>query len=293
MKLLTYKNSNGLSPTVCIELTKWCNLKCSYCRSSSSSSELLSGINYEALSNYLQGLKKFGDWRISFTGGEPSYWKNFENIVELVVKLGFTFCLTTNGYSSDHILEKIPQDSWNSGTLKVSIDGNEEVHNSLRGKNAYNKTLKFLLKARKIVPKLFINSVLIVDPKQWAKDFIEDLIQISPDNWTIISPVTDGFWNNELEELNTKNYNNQFLFIKEMSKTKGVTFPISFLDYSNWSKEAQEVVYVNSEGEILFPQKFSKTKHVPKLKINATNKQAPQLTYDKVSSFIQEFGYVR
>jgi len=288
---ITYRNSNGLPPTVCIELTKWCNLKCSYCRSSSSPKEYLNGISFSEISSYLKELKKYGDWRISLTGGEPTYWPNLKELIELIIELDFSFCITTNGYSSNHLFEIISFDQWKKGTLKVSIDGDLEVHNSLRGKKSYERALKFLLTARGIVPRLFVNTVLVSDPKSWAKNILNDIGPIKLNNWTIISPIRSGAWIFELEELNKINYSEQYMWIKQLVDKSIFDISVSFLDYAKWNNEYQGVVYISSDGNIAVPKYF--IDDLNNIEINISDKNSAYNSYKSVSSFIEKNGFVK
>ena len=122
-------SNKGTPPTICIELNNLCNLSCSYCRSESSPFQKRK-IEFNSIATFLTKMKRVGNWRISLTGGEPTLWKNLLQLIELINKLEFNYCITTNGLSSHIFFKKISPIYLRKATIKVSLDGNDVIHNS-------------------------------------------------------------------------------------------------------------------------------------------------------------------
>lgn len=92
-----------------------CNYRCSYC-----SDHLHNGTSgwpkWETVKNFVENLKlpnKQICYRI--TGGEPTYWKHFIDLAELVHKQGHTFTFLTNGSQTPDYFKKI--DHYTSGMI--------------------------------------------------------------------------------------------------------------------------------------------------------------------------------
>ena len=120
-----------------------CNMGCRYCfyRDVAENRNTRSfGVMKEAVTDaMIKNLFRYADAQISFTfqGGEPTvageeYFKSFHRAVEKynTKKLPVSFFLQTNGYDiSDGLIEIFKKYNY---LLGVSLDGTEEIHNSLR-----------------------------------------------------------------------------------------------------------------------------------------------------------------
>jgi len=294
---INYRNNNGFPPTICIQLLKWCNLKCSFCRASSSPYESES-LDYQDVEELLVTLSKYGKWRISLTGGEPFFWNDIEHLLKLIYDLEFPFNLTTNGYNTDGILSKIPAKYWKNGRLHVSIDGNKEIHNNIRGEKSYEKAIAFTKAARSKIPQLFVNTVLYTNPAIWGKELYTKLVLLKVDNWTIISPVKQGRWDSEyINKNNSNDYSKQFNYLKSISSS----FPdssttLSFLDFSKSDGKYSDVVFINSNGEIKLPGfhlyniDFPNRPLIEKVSIKGNN--SAKIIFKSVQKFINSEKYM-
>lgn len=240
--------NKGAPPTICIELGKLCNLFCNYCRSESSPFQKQK-IDFDSLANFLSKMKKLGNWRISLTGGEPTLWENLPQLIELINDLEFNYCITTNGFSSKSFISKISRKYLLKATIKVSLDGNKVIHNSLRGKNSFENAILSLKKFQNIFPRLVINTTLIKHPKFWAVELCNELKKIRIDKWTIISPISTSQW----REINEQNYQEQFNFIFDIHSSNNCKFKLSFLDYDSLSRLGQTVVFIDSFSRVSLP----------------------------------------
>ncbi len=240
--------NKGVPPTVCIELSKLCNLSCSYCRSESSPFQKQK-IDFDSLANLLSKLKKLGDWRISLTGGEPTLWKNLIPLIDLINALEFNYCITTNGFSSQSFFTKLSEEQLQKSTIKVSLDGNNEIHNSLRGKNSFENAISFMEQFQNKFPRLSVNTTLIKHPKFWASELCNELKKLKIYKWSVISPISTSQWN----EITEQNYQEQFDFVSEIHSSSGSQSKLSFLDYNSLSETGQTVVFIESNGNISLP----------------------------------------
>lgn len=161
--------------TVCIELTRECNLSCSFCHASSN--ENTDPAKYLTAEQWKIAIDKFPNLEaLNITGGEsllPSVWPKTLEITRYAVDKGIRVKLNTNG-THIHDLEDILV---NMVRFQVSIDGPEKVHDKLRGKGIYKKALEFLEHYHKLGYALEIKGV-IVDPDD-AQAAIDNAAELS------------------------------------------------------------------------------------------------------------------
>lgn len=115
-------------------LTEKCNLSCSMCiRGKQDGTNLdLNFITNEIV------LKNFLGHRVVITGGEPTMHPKFPEIVNKISNYAKSVIVTTNGTSCNYF-QKITNK--NNLHFQVSIDGDENYHNLIRGQNTFKKTL--------------------------------------------------------------------------------------------------------------------------------------------------------
>ncbi|MFZ3060770.1 MAG: radical SAM protein [Candidatus Methanoperedens sp.] len=124
--------------TVTWEITNKCNLDCCYCFSKNSSS-LES--NYELTNHIIDNIKNAEVMRVNITGGEPLI--NLEGLFYILKNLSnnkMGIVLSTNGTMIDRNLAiKI---SKYVTAVQISLDGTQETHDTIKGRDAFNKTIE-------------------------------------------------------------------------------------------------------------------------------------------------------
>ena len=132
-------------------ITGRCNLRCKHCYRTEGDIEPLSYdevINvieqYKTLRNSYNrqhGIKKRG--HINITGGEPFYRKDIREILRYLGdnKEYFSYGVLSNGALIDDEIIKILKETEVS-FVQLSIDGNREMHDSLRAPGDYDRTMK-------------------------------------------------------------------------------------------------------------------------------------------------------
>ena len=121
-----------------------CNLRCIHCYQENK--EYIE-LEYEKLINILEQYKDFLRYKnmkghINLTGGEPLCNKNFYKLLEYMHndKDLYTFAILTNGtLITDEIASKIAK--YEPLYVQISLDGSKKVHEEIRGKGTFEKTL--------------------------------------------------------------------------------------------------------------------------------------------------------
>ena len=133
--------------------TNDCNLRCSHCYHNREGNEHANHsqgtnlMNFQEVKGMIDDLKNLTQiWNFSpkfqISGGEPLLRKDLMKILEYTFSLGIETRLLTNGTL---ISESKSKELYKRGIerLQISLDGNEEIHNKIRGKNyAYNQAIQ-------------------------------------------------------------------------------------------------------------------------------------------------------
>lgn len=290
VRTIEYTNVNGFPPTVCIQLLDWCNLTCTNCRSDSSPYKK-NALQLEPLCRLLDELKSFGNWRVSLTGGEPFFWPGLQELLVAINKVEFPFSITTNGFASIALFDTIPPELWENGTVYVSIDGVQKIHNDYRGRNSYEHAIEFLKHARSRVKKLFVNTVLFTDPSDWAMELYKELADIGVNNWTIISPVKKGRLLEKIDDYN--NYSKQYEFIKNAVDKLGYQTTTSFLDFAKTDNVLNDIVFIDSDGSVRLPGYYTKIYNKPlSQSIHISDADVTDRIICSVADFIESENYM-
>lgn len=121
-------------------LTNRCNLSCPHCYMFSGM-PINSELETNEIKTVLNDFAKIGEGRIvTFSGGEPTIRKDFEEILEYAYRLGLEIKLMTNGTTLPS--ERIAILSRYLSSVQISIDGfSEETNAEIRGHGSFQKSL--------------------------------------------------------------------------------------------------------------------------------------------------------
>lgn len=121
-------------------LTRKCNLTCSHCIRSSGPSEkgyLDTQLATEIIKKLTTSPSKS---TLMLSGGEPTLHPNFFEIASLAIKHFHQVVINTHGLRLDSLLKF---KNWKKKPIiQISIDGDKESHEAIRGKSTFQKSLK-------------------------------------------------------------------------------------------------------------------------------------------------------
>jgi mycofactocin biosynthetic radical S-adenosylmethionine protein MftC len=141
-------------------ITKKCNLNCKHCYLGDKNviKEKLSEQELIKIANLLVKNKIF---EVLVTGGEPTIKEGIDKIIKILCE-NCAVTLFTNAYDSDKIKQLLPLFKKYKKNLKinVSLDGPESIHDSIRKKGSFNKTIKNIKELTKNGINVTINTVL-------------------------------------------------------------------------------------------------------------------------------------
>lgn len=161
------------------EITNKCNLNCEMCWlqdfSGIKKDFLKNELNFEEITKIADELSIFKPL-IYITGGEPFLREDMIRILKYLHKKKFVVTLTTNGtLITSKIAKTIGKDLLDG--ISFSLDGNEEIHDKIRGEGNFEKTIKGIknvIKNRKgALPIVKINFTISKQNYKILSDFIE------------------------------------------------------------------------------------------------------------------------
>jgi AdoMet-dependent heme synthase len=132
-------------------LTEKCNLSCLHCYQNSTSDEMIYEdviytINSIASTVHCWASHYSMDMApsIHFTGGEPLLRKDIFDVLRYARSKGFSTSLLSNGTTINNKIARRLKDV-DVRDVQVSVDGLEEVHDSIRGSGTFRKALSGIL----------------------------------------------------------------------------------------------------------------------------------------------------
>jgi len=123
--------------------TTRCSLRCAHCVRGRP--EEHRDLDPDLWDRILDEGRKLGFTSAAFTGGEPCLHPFFDEMLEMTVRKGYTFSITTNGILSEPYVRAFRKyGSPAFEYLKVSLDGLEQEHGAMRGEGNFGKTVSTL-----------------------------------------------------------------------------------------------------------------------------------------------------
>jgi sulfatase maturation enzyme AslB (radical SAM superfamily) len=124
-----------------VDVTNVCNLRCKHCFWDSYDEELSAGTKEDILDSVKEVLKKYPTiTNVTWYGGEPLISNKTIALVQEGLRFKKNNLVITNG--------TFPIPEWRENVhFAVSLDGTQEIHDSLRGVGTYDKAKKNILAA--------------------------------------------------------------------------------------------------------------------------------------------------
>lgn len=149
-------------------LTERCNLNCKMCiRGDKTNKE----ITLEDIKT-LKSLEEFIEHDIVITGGEPTLCKEFIPIVNFLKDKCNSISICTNG-TMDFYIDNEFRDSHIS--IQISIDGTENVHDSIRGQYSFKRIMATISKLEALEIPFTVSSVVNKNNVSCMKDLSDIL----------------------------------------------------------------------------------------------------------------------
>jgi len=125
---------NKFPLAVTISCTNFCNLKCTHCQAENYKDKDIPTTRFLGL---IDEIAKSGCKKIGFTGGEPLIRNDIGKIIDRCRKRGLYISLVSNGTLVPNRVHELK----GLHLLFLSLDGNREVHDSIRGNGNFDKVI--------------------------------------------------------------------------------------------------------------------------------------------------------
>ena len=210
------------------EITHQCNYQCSYCMFSCNYKKDERELTTEECYHVIDELVKEGFTQLKITGGEPFLRKDIIEILTYASKRLETDVSTNASMITEDVVERL-----NNLSLKmihVSLDGTKEQHESVRGINTYERTVKGLEALKKSKNKIRIGCVIHANNEKNLEGVIKNSIDLKANE--IIFSIMD-LMHNQDKSLEKKELNNVLIEKIKILKEKYKDNIIVNLNFDN------------------------------------------------------------
>ncbi|MBI4428025.1 MAG: radical SAM protein [Ignavibacteriales bacterium] len=179
-------------PIAILYVTAGCNLKCVMC---SYRAPLPQELTLDEIRKLADELYHLGLRHIVYSGGEPLTRRDFPSICDVFKALGVKQSLLTNGLL---LLKRYDEIRHYFSEIIVSVDGhNAEVHNSIRGMDAFDQIVKGLRAVVSSNPRPTISLRTVVQRKnfQWIGEMVNFAKSLGVDRISFLAAdvLSDSF----------------------------------------------------------------------------------------------------
>lgn len=237
---------------ICIKVNQFCNLNCIHCRAGSNPN-LRGEINYNKIVLFLESLISNGLNHVNITGGEPTLYSHFYELVNELLNRDVYVTITTNGLTNfsqkdlTSVFTKIDK-----LRIRLSLDGSKVVHETLRGVNTFEKTIRGLKTLSNQEIWVAVNTIVYENTITDLPKLYDELKSIRLNEWALITPVDSR---NSLDFNSTFHLDYDILISNlNIAKNKLITLgyagEIHLIDfYSN----PNAYLFVDEMGNIILP----------------------------------------
>ena len=158
---------------VSYEITNACNLKCKHCCNTSTLDDF-GGMSLERVKFLVDDLSDINANSIYMSGGEPTRYPGFMEIVDYIHAKGIDLALATNGTEIEHVMPALRTFSSTREGVFISLDGLGPVHDRLRGvEGAFDKTVASIRRLLAEGIPVRISSVVWKDNVDQLEDIVK------------------------------------------------------------------------------------------------------------------------
>lgn len=170
------------------EITHKCNYGCSYCIFSCNGMKIDNELTREECFHVIDELAKNDFKHLKITGGEPFIRKDIIDILRYASKYMVTDISTNASLITDALVEKLNEIDLKM--IHVSVDGEKLTHETLRGKNTYDLTIRGLKALKNSKNKVRIGTVICSLNEYKLESIIKELLEYKCDEiiFSIMEP---------------------------------------------------------------------------------------------------------
>jgi len=225
---------------VALQVTKYCNMNCSYCYANFETYKNVDEKTTHELFEVIDKLYSHGMRALWFLGGEPMMRKDFGEIIDYAKSKGIFCDMNSNGTfineGNINIVKKLD-------AVCISLDGDEESNDFYRGKGSYQKAIKAIKLLRDHKVKVRLHCMLT--KRTWKK--LDHMVKLSRELETTFN-YSEVLLNNPDMEDHLLNEEEEKEFYKKYLDYKKKGYPImnslfAIEHIMNWPKKEGTLIY--------------------------------------------------
>lgn len=232
------------------EITHSCNYGCSYCIFSCNKEIIKGELTTSECFHVIDELVKHGFKHLKVTGGEPFLRKDIIEILKYASKKMITDVSTNASLITPKIVEEL--NKINLKMIHVSLDGNKEEHESVRGKNTYDPTIRGLNALKKSKNKVRIGCVIHSNNENNLEEIINTSKSLSNEIiFSIMEPVSNQD-RSQVKKRDNQDLLNELDNLKDKYKDS-INVNYNFKAQPNFIKRCpagDKFLYINNLGNI-------------------------------------------
>ncbi len=206
--------------SVTFSCTHRCNLVCIHCQAENS--DTADEIPSKRFVELIDEIADAGCQKIGFTGGEPLIRKDIGEALERCYARGMVTTLVTNGFPVFKYIDQLEKLS----LLFISLDGNQEVNDRIRGEKSFEK----FLEAVKLAKSRHIPVCALTTLTSMNYDVVDEMCKIVEDlgiHWMIgvIQTRFTGFAEQDFKQGQLEK------MLERVSKVKNLRTSKTYMDF--------------------------------------------------------------
>lgn len=170
-----------------VEITSGCNLRCKHCFQGEYKEEFMPFNNFKRI---IDILKKNNVFEINLVGGEVFHHEDAMKMINYVAEAGMVLTIVTNAtLITDEQIEELSNIKYLY--VLISLDGNKTIHEVIRGKGTYERTIETAKKLKNAginVEFLFTLNAINISVYEEAVEYSKE-IDI-PINFNLFKPFS-------------------------------------------------------------------------------------------------------
>lgn len=197
LKMLSTKNDMksflGEYPIIAgsIRLTNNCNLHCPHCYTNGGKA-LQNELSLNEIKSVVDQLSELKALYLFFTGGEPFMRKDMIEILQYTNQKNIGISLSTNGQLLNRdILEEIKNIRFK--LFQISLDGNSNMHDIVRGEGAGDKALRAIKLAKEVLKKnVGVGAVMMKNNCETLDGALSEAVKQGADIFALMFLIVTG-----------------------------------------------------------------------------------------------------
>ena len=240
---------NGESKAIW-EITHSCNYGCSYCIFSCKKEKVEGELTTKECFHVIDQLVQYKFKHLKITGGEPFIRNDLVEILEYASKFMIVDVSTNASFLNENIINRL--NKIDLKMIHISLDGNKEEHELVRGDNTYNRTIKGLEYLKNSENKTRIGTVIHKGNENNLEKLVVNVINNLNANeiiFSIMEPV-NGQSNILVKTKTNDELVNIIEYLKEKYESK-ISINYNFASQPNYIKKCpagDKFLYINNKG---------------------------------------------